>query len=314
MEHLLFSLNATVPIFLLMLLGVLFRKLNWVDEVFASKMNAFVFKVALPVMLFNDLATVDFETSWNGRFVLFCFAATAISIMISGLLSRLFDRSLRGEFIQGSYRSSAAILGIAFTQNIYGTSGMGPMMMIGSVPLYNVMAVILLTVLRPDQKGRLDGKLLKKTLLGIVTNPIIIGIAAGLIWSLLRLPMPEILSKTTGSLGKVASPLGLIAMGACFDIHKAFAKLRPAVIAAFFKLLGFCLLFLPLAIHFGFRDQELVSLLVMLGSASTVTCYVMAKNMGHEGVLSSSIVMLTTMFCGFTLTFWLFILRSYGFV
>ena len=132
MEHLVFSLNATVPVFLLMILGIVFRKTGWIDENFASKMNAFVFKVPLPVMLFNDLARVDFSESWNGGFVLFCFAATGISILISAVVSRLFARGIRGEFIQCSYRSSAAILGIAFTQNIYGTSGMGPMMMIGS--------------------------------------------------------------------------------------------------------------------------------------------------------------------------------------
>ena len=223
MENLIFSLNATVPVFLLMILGIVFRRIGWIDEAFAAKMNTFVFRVPLPVMLFYDLAVVDFSESWNGGFVFFCFAATAASILIAAFLSRYFKRSLRGEFIQVSYRSSAAILGIAFTQNIYGTSGMGPMMMIGSVPLYNVMAVVILSVFRPGYRG-MDRKLLKKTLLGIVTNPIIIGILAGLLWSVLRLPMPEILGKTTSTLGKVASPMGLIAMGACFDIRKAFAK------------------------------------------------------------------------------------------
>ena len=313
MENLIFSLNATVPVFLLMVLGIVFRKIGWVDEAFASKMNAFVFKVPLPVMLFYDLATVNISESWNGTFVLFCFAATALSILISWGISRLFERSLRGEFIQCSYRSSAAILGIAFTQNIYGSSGMGPMMMIGSVPLYNVAAVVILSIFQPGYHG-MDRKLVKKTLIGILKNPIILGIAAGLLWSLLQLPMPVILDKTASSIGKMASPMGLIAMGACFDFRQAFAKMKPAVTAALLKLIGFCALFLPLAVHLGFRNQELVALLVMLGSYSTVTCYVMARNMGHEGVLSSSTVMLTTLFCGFTLTFWLFILRSCGLV
>ena len=61
MENLIFSLNATIPIFLMMLLGMLFRKLGWMDEVFAAKMNKFVFLVPLPVLLFEQLATVDFS-------------------------------------------------------------------------------------------------------------------------------------------------------------------------------------------------------------------------------------------------------------
>jgi predicted permease len=313
MSELMFSLNATVPIFVMMLLGVFFKKINLIDDSFASKMNSFVFKVALPVMLFNDLATVDFSESWNGGFVLFCFCVTVISIAISFVVSLFFDKSIRGEYIQVSYRSSAAILGLAFITNIYGTSGMAPMMIIGSVPLYNVMAVVVLCAFKPGEKE--DTKqLVKRTLIGVAKNPIILGIVIGLLWSLLKIPTPEMLTKSTSMLGQVASPLGLIAMGASFDIHKAFAKVKPAVAAAIFKLVGFCAIFIPIAVALGFRNEELVAILVMLGSCSTVTCYVMAKNMGHEGVLSASTVMLTTMFSAFTLTMWLFILRTMGYI
>ena len=82
MENLIFSLNATVPIFLMMVLGMVFRKIGWMDVEFAEKMNKFVFLVPLPVLLFSDLATVDFEEVWNIRFVIFCFIVTFISIAI----------------------------------------------------------------------------------------------------------------------------------------------------------------------------------------------------------------------------------------
>ena len=77
MKNLIFSLNATVPVFLLMALGFLFRKLGWLDEVFASKMNQFVFLVPLPLLVFEDLASVDFQKVWNLKFVLFCFFVTS---------------------------------------------------------------------------------------------------------------------------------------------------------------------------------------------------------------------------------------------
>ena len=157
----------------------------------------------------------------------------------------------------------------------------------------------------------MDKQLLKKTLKGIVTNPIIIGIAAGLLWSALRIPMPNIMAKTVSNVASMATPMGLMAMGATFDIHKAFAKIKPSLTAAFIKLVGFCMIFLPLAVRMGFREEELVAILVMLGSATTVSSYVMAKNMGHEGVISSSVVMLTTMLSAFTLTGWLYVLRSF---
>ena len=314
MENLIFSLNATIPIFLMMLLGMLFRKLGWMDEVFAAKMNKFVFLVPLPVLLFEQLATVDFSEVWDIKFILFCFVVTAISITISTLISLLWkDRSVKGEFIQATYRSSAALLGIAFIQNIYGTAGMAPLMIIGSVPLYNIMAVVVLSVFKPGNNS-FDKALVKKTLKGIATNPIIIGIVAGFVWSALKLPMPSILHKTVSSIGATATPMGLMSMGATFEMKKATSKMKPTLEAVFMKLVGFCVVFLPMAALLGFRNEEMIAILVMLGSATTVSCFVMARNMGHEGTLSSGVIMMTTLLSAFTLTMWLDVLRSFGLV
>ena len=314
MENLIFSLNATIPIFLMMLLGMLFRKLGWMDEVFAAKMNKFVFLVPLPVLLFEQLATVDFSEVWDIKFILFCFVVTAISITISTLISLLWkDRSVKGEFIQATYRSSAALLGIAFIQNIYGTAGMAPLMIIGSVPLYNIMAVVVLSVFKPGNNS-FDKALVKKTLKGIATNPIIIGIVAGFVWSALKLSMPSILHKTVSSIGATATPMGLMSMGATFEMKKATSKMKPTLVAVFMKLVGFCAIFLPMAALLGFRNEEMIAILVMLGSATTVSCFVMARNMGHKGTLSSGVIMMTTLLSAFTLTMWLDVLRSFGLV
>lgn len=314
MENLIFSLNATIPIFLMMLLGMLFRKLGWMDEVFAAKMNKFVFLVPLPVLLFEQLATVDFSEVWDIKFIIFCFVVTAISITISTLISLLWkDRSIKGEFIQATYRSSAALLGIAFIQNIYGTAGMAPLMIIGSVPLYNIMAVVVLSVFKPGNNS-FDKALVKKTLKGIATNPIIIGIVAGFVWSALKLPMSTILHKVVSNVGATATPMGLMSMGATFEMKKATSKMKPTLVAVFMKLVGFCAIFLPMAALLGFRNEELIAILVMLGSATTVSCFVMARNMGHEGTLSSGVIMMTTLLSAFTLTMWLDVLRSFGLV
>ena len=310
MENLIFSLNATLPVFFTMLLGVLFRKIGLFDDALTTKLNRFVFQVALPVLLFQDISGADFYEVWDTTFVLFCFGATLLSIGISIVLSYMMkDKSRQGEFIQASYRSSAAILGIAFIQNIYGSSGMAPLMIIGSVPLYNMMAVVVLSFFKPN-RGKMNRKLLLETGKGILTNPIIIGIVVGLIWSVLRIPQPEILQKTVKNVSALATPLGLMAMGAAFDLKKAIAGIRPVLLAAFMKLAGLAALFLPAAIALGFRESYLVAILIMLSSPATVSCYIMAKNMGHEGSFSSTAVMLTTLCSAFTLTGWLYLLRS----
>lgn len=314
MENLIFSLNATLPIFLTMILGWFFRKVGLMDDHFVKQMNRFVFQAALPVLVFQDLATVDFLEVWDTRFVIFCFMATLISILAITAFSYLWkDKTIQGEFIQASYRSSAAILGIAFIQNIYGNSGMAPLMIIATVPLYNIMAVVILSVMKP-QRGAMDRKLLLQTLKGILTNPILLGIAAGMIWSLLKLPMPPILAKTVKNVAVLATPLGLMAMGASFEWKQASSVLKPSIVASVIKLVVLAAIFLPIGAALGFRDEKLVAILVMLGSATTVSCFIMAKNMGHEGVLTSSTVMLTTLFSAFTLTGWLYLLRTLGWI
>ena len=314
MDNLIFSLNATLPIFFTMLLGSFFKRVGLIDESFSAKMNKFAFAVALPALLFQDISAVDIRKSWNGGFVLFCFIATFLSITGVTVLSFfVVKREERGEFVQGAYRSSAAILGIAFIQNIYGTSGMAPLMIIGTVPLYNAFAVIVLSLLKPGQR-KMDKALLQKTLKGIVTNPIILGIAAGFVWAILKIPQPEILQKTVKNMAVLATPLGLMAMGASFEGKKALGKLKPTIIASALKLVVLAGIFLPIAVWLGYRESELVAILVMLGSATTVSSFVMAKNMGHEGVLTSSIVMVTTLCSAFTLTGWLFLLKTLGLV
>ena len=310
MENLVFCLNATVPIFLTMMAGLFFRKIGLFNEGFITKMNQFVFKAALPVLLFQDISGANFYEVWNGKFVLYCFVVTLISIIFVMILAFfLKDRSLRGEFIQGSYRSSAAILGIAFMQNIYGDAGMAPLMIIGSVPLYNMMAVIILSVFWAEQK-KIDAALIKKTCKGILTNPIIIGIVIGLIWSVFQIPQPSIVERTVKNIAVLATPLGLIALGGGFEIKKAVNKMSVAMVCSAIKLVILPALFLPVAIWMGFVQSQLIAILTMLGSATTVSSYVMAKNMGHEGTLSAAVVMMTTALSAFTLTGWLYLLKT----
>lgn len=314
MENLLFCLNATMPVFLLMVLGYIFRQIHLVDDHFVSQANKFVFAVPLPLLVFKDLSGSDFQTTWNGKFVAFCFLVTLSSIVIAFCLSLFFRNQVsQGEFIQASYRSSAAILGVALITNIYGDVGMGPLMIIGSVPLYNIMAVMVLEFFKPGH-GKIDRKLILKAFRGVVTNPIILGIAAGILWSLLKFPQPAVMTKTVTYIANLATPLGLIAMGASFNFKRSAGNLFPAIVCSTMKLVGYAALFLPLAIHLGFREGQLIAILIMLGSATTVSCYVMAKNMGHDGSLTSNVVMLTTLCCSFTLTGWLYLLKILGYI
>lgn len=311
-----FSLNATVPVFMMMVFGWFVRKVNLLDEHSTAQINKFVFRTTLPVLLFMDLSTADFRAVWDTKFVIFCITATLISVGIAFIYSFLNkDKSERGEIIQASYRSSAAILGIAFVKNIYGEAAMAALMIVGTVPIYNIIAVITLSLTSPDKDNAKSGKtLFMNTLKGIVTNPIILGIAVGIIWSLLKIPQPVILSKSVSYLANMATPLSLIALGASFRVEDAKGKLPVTLGIVFIKLILFCAVFLPVAVKLGFRDEKLIAILVMLGSATTGSCFVMSKNFGHKGTITAFAVMLTTLCSAFTLTTWLFILKSLEYI
>lgn len=313
--HLIFSLNATMPVFLLMVLGIILRRIGVVDAAFASRLNMFVFCVALPVLLFRDISSVDLAQEWDARFVLDCALITLASIVFACVASAFVkSRATRGEFIQGAYRSSVAILGIALMQNIYGSSQAAAMMIIGVVPLYNAAAVVILAVCADDSRAKRKGA--RAMLLGvtrdIVTNPIIVGIAAGLLWAALRLPMPEAAGKAVDAVAGLATPLGLVAMGAMADFRRMREEAGASLGASVIKLFGLCAVFLPVCVALGYRGEELMALLFMLGSATTVSSFVMARNMGYEGAVSSAIVMITTLGSVFSLTVWIYLLRCLG--
>ena len=311
MENLIFSLNATIPIFLVMVIGYILKNMKFLDEPFVKTLNSFNFKITLPVLLFRDIAGSDFLEVWDGKYVMFCFLVTLFCIAFTWIItSKVYHKKDQvGEFVQASYRSSAAVLGIAFIQNIYGTSGMAPLMIIGTGPLYNIAAVLILSFTGPESEG-LHPAALKKSVKGILTNPIIIGIAAGMLASLFKVHFPAIISKTVNNIAVLATPLALIGLGAGFEGKKALAEIKPTLVCSFMKLMLWPALFLPLAALLGFRDEKMVALLVMLGSPTTVSCYIMAKNMKHPGVLTSSVVVATTFLSSVTLTFWLYLLKS----
>jgi hypothetical protein len=315
MDSFLFSLNATVPVFAIMIIGNLLKRMGLIDLNFASTADKLVFKVCLPCLVFLDLADTDIRHNFDFKYVAFCFGATLFCILSVWAAAKVFlkDKSSVGAFVQGSYRSSAAILGVAFIQNIYGNSGMAPLMIIGSVPLYNIFAVVVLTLESGNDNAQ-QGRAIRKACINILKNPIIIGIFLGLAASVINVSLPSMVYKSINNLAVIASPLALLSIGASFEGRKALAKIKPTLTASFLKLIGWAAIFLPVAVALGFRDQKLIAIVIMLASPCTPTAYIMAKNMEGDYVLSSSIVVMTTLLSSVTLTFWIFLMRFNGLI
>ena len=316
MDNLIFCLNATVPIFAIILLGRLLRSRNFFSKQTLAEIDKLSFKVLLPILLFRDIAAGRITEQFNAKFFFFCAGVTAVYFFAiwAGAAIFLRDKSMVGAFTQGAFRGSQAILGVAFVQNLYGDAGLVPLMIVASVPLYNIFSVLVLTVTAPDARTADHHGVIRRTLRGIITNPIILGILAGLPFSLLSIDFPPMADKFLSMLGGCATPMALLSIGAGFEGASAIKKLGPTCAAAFIKLILLPVIFLPIAVHMGFREQALVAIVILCGAPSTVSGYVMAKNMGGDHVLSSSIIVLTTVLSAVTLTLTLFILRSFALI
>lgn len=312
MDSLLYSLHATVPIFAVIFISWALRRRGFLPDAFLAGADRFVFRVLLPLLLFRDIAAGRITEQFNLRFVLFCLIGTSVMFFAVWGLAEIFlrDKSLIGAFTQASFRGSLAVMGIAFVQNMYGNAGPVPLMIVASVPLFNIYSVIVLVVRGPHEASGHGA--VRMCLRGILTNPIILGIFAGLPFSLLSIDIPPMAAKTLDYFASMATPLALVLIGAGFEGHKALSRLRPTLWAAFLKLLALPALSLLAAYALGLREQALVSILILFGAPSTVTCYIMAKNMGGDAALSSSIIVTTTALSAFTLTFFLYVLRATG--
>lgn len=316
MENFIYSVDATFPIFLVMVIGYILKQIGMLNDNFVTVANRFNFKVTLPFMLFRDISGVDIRAVFDIRYVLFCALVSTACFWIiwGGVKLFLKDQSMRGAFVQASFRSSAAVMGLAFIQNMYGSSAMGPLMIVSAVPLYNIFSVIVL-MFEGAHSGDVDPKQkIKDACINIAKNPIILGILTGLIVGLLGIDFPVIVNKTVNSVAQMATPLALITIGAGFEGRKALAKIRPTIAASMIKLVIQPLIFLPVAAWMGFHGEQMIAILIMLASPTTPSCYIMAKNMDNDGVLTASVIVMTTLLAAFTLTGWIFILKTVGLI
>lgn len=316
MENFIYSINVTMPIFLVMVIGYILKQIGMLNDNFVTVANKFNFKVTLPFMLFKDIAGVDIKAVFDIKYVLFCAIVSTICFWVVWGTAKLLvrDKTIRGAFVQSSFRGSAAVMGLAFIQNIYGSSAMGPLMIVSAVPLYNIFSVIVLTFEANDSTGIDKKAKIRQAGINIYKNPIILSILAGLIVGLLGIQFPTLVNKTVSNVAQMATPLALITIGAGFEGRKALAKIAPTMAASMIKLVLQPLVFLPVAAWMGFSGEKMIAILIMLASPTTPSCYIMAKSMNNDEVLTASVIVTTTLMAAFTLTGWIFLLKTLGYI
>lgn len=307
MQNLIFSANAVLPVFLVMLIGWILKNTKAIPDGFWDGVSKYVFIVATPLLLFEDTSSVDFKKSFDVKYISIVLACFFLSVAIFWIFYPMIqkDKKKIGALIHCSFRSNFAILGLPLLKNMLSPEGIvkAEALLAVGIIVFNGVAVFCLAYWS-ESKGDY-----KKVFMNIVKNPLIIGCVIGLLFSALKVPTPVFLDRTVSYIGNTALGLGLLLLGGAFDIKKFCSYFKESILATFAKIVFSPLLAVVILYVLGYRGDELLIALVYMGSSTAVNSYVMAKEMKSDADLTSGIVVCTTGLSVITLFLGIFIIK-----
>lgn len=328
LNNLLLSTKTVLPIVLLVCVGMFLKKIKLLPDAFYSGADKFVFKVALPSMIFLEVARSDISESASFfRLPLYVVPMICLFCVVFSVLMALAikDRRRVGASVQSMFRSNAAILGVVLIQNMFDdpeqvTVGLAAyaVTMPFVVLAYNALSVIVLTVFMPVAEGEEKKKLgfadVGRILLETVKNPLIIAVVLGLPFMFFRIPLPTIVTGTMNYLSGCTTGLALISLGAGFSFDALRGNLGLASFVTAVKTVFLPAVTVSLGYALGFRGIELMIIFVIFGTPAAVSSYIMSKNMKSDHELSGQILLLSTIVCIFTIFAGTFLMRTIGIV
>lgn len=321
LSNLFFTLNAVMPIVLVIAVGYFLKQIHLFDENFFSMMNKLSFRCCLPCLLFYNIYNVENLTEMKeyGRLCLFALISVLLFFIITLIIVRftIKDDRQKGIMIQCAYRSNYAIIGISLAMTI--SSGdtkpvvAASILSSVSIPLFNILAIIALTLfVKEDGKKISPVSVLKK----IVTNPLILGVFTGFVCLAVRYIIPftpdgrkyftirqnlPFVYKTISMLAQSASTIALLALGGNFTFS-AVIRLKYKIIAGVLVRTIVCpLVCLSAAYAMGFGSLEFPALIALYGTPLAVSTVPMSSEMGSDGELAGQLVVWTTLVSAFTL-------------
>ncbi|HHZ02923.1 MAG TPA: AEC family transporter [Tissierellia bacterium] len=308
MDNLIFSLNVVMPLLILMFLGAFLRKIKIFNEDFLADLNSFTFKVTLPILLFNNIYNSEISDEINLKVIFFAVIIVFVTIGILFILVPKFvkENKDRGVIIQGLYRSNFILFGIPLSTNIFGEEGLAVVTTLVAIiiPIYNFMAVVILDVFTDEKLSY------KKTVLSILTNPLIIGSLLGIVASFMKISLPYPLVKTISDIGRTATPTALMALGGSIEIRNIWKNIKYLAVVTVGKLFIIPAIVILISVAFGFRGVELCALFSMVAPSTAVSSYTMAQQCDCNHELAGQIVFLSTVISPFSIFLFIFLLKS----
>lgn len=309
-DNIIFTSNVVAPVFLLVALGYFVKKINVINENFVDVTSKFVYSVSLPALVFINIAEIDLSKAIDFNQIIYIYSATLLSFVLIWLFSIPFikDGKNLSVFVQGAYRSNFAIVGFAIISKLFGSYALGKAALVLAfiLPLYNILAVIILTVpMRKEKKLNL-----KSTVFEILFNPLIIAVIVGLPFSYFKIELPSFINLTIGFLAELALPLALIGIGGSLNLQNIKKASGLAFTSSAIKIIFVPLLLTLGAYHFGYRDLDLGIMFVLFASPTAIVSFIMAEAMGANSKLAGNIVLISTVASVFTIAAGIVILKE----
>lgn len=314
MENLIFTASLVAPVFIIVALGYSLRKLNMIDDSFVKLSSAIVFTISLPALIFKEIALLDISLVFDPGIIGFIYIGTVLVFSFSWIVSLPLVKVPRDRtvFIQGAFRGNFAIIGLAIIANLYGNDilGKAALILAFTIPLYNLLSVVALTIpLRKEEEIRKSDLLLK-----IITNPLVVAVIASVPFSYFNIPVHPVLLSTVDYLADLSIPLALLGIGGFMSFKEARVGLKISLIAAFIKLVFTPLLITYIAFLLGFKGSELGIIFILFGCPTAIASFIMAEAMGSNSKLAGNILLITTLGSIISITFGLFLLKEYGMI
>lgn len=304
------TLSVTFPVFAMVLLGVALKRLKWIDSAFVNTSSALVFRGAMPTLLFLSLVDADMSQAIIPDLMAYLALATVASfLLIWWWATRRVAFEDRGVYVQAAFRGNGGIIGLALAASMYGQFGLstGSVLVATIIPLYNVLAVIVLAWYQPQARTGWRSIVLK-----IVKNPLILSVVAGLAFAASGLSLPGWLHTSGEYFANLALPLALISIGGTMSMTAIREASGAALGASLIKMVSMPAAAVLIAWLVGFEGRELVLLFLFLGSPSAAASFVMARAMGGNARLAANTVAMTTLASSVTITLGVFILQITG--
>jgi len=294
-------IDTVLPVFLIIAFGAVLRRKNFISSEVVGGLNHLVYWVALPALLFYKIATADYHLHQAGRTFFVVLAGTIAAVIAAYIAAFLMKMPLKsvGTFVQGSFRGNLLYVGLPIVIFSFSDSAavssdqastLAIVVMAPLVPIYNIIAVLALL----GSTHRLDRTVFGKVSRGIVTNPILLACVFGALYRFVMPPLPLVFVRSFSAVAQIALPSALLGIGATLATEKIKGSRIYALASSIIKILVAPLTALAAARLLRLGPEQTKVVLILLACPAATVSYVMADQLGGDGRLAASIVLVST--------------------